>query len=208
MSSLLHVNGSPRGGQSQSLAIAQAFLSAYRDDRPEAKVDTWNLFDDSLPEFGTGAADAKMAAFSGQELTAEQADVWAQARAVFDRFASADEYVFNIPMWNAGVPYRVKHWIDVITQPGWAFGFDPAAGYSGLVTGKKALVVYTSGVYTPGVPVEFGADFHGSFFTDWLRFVGITEVSELRFQGNALLADADAALNAVFAQAGELAAEF
>ena len=30
------------------------------------------------------------------------------------------------------------------------FGFDPEAGYTGLLHGKKAAVVYTSAVYGPG----------------------------------------------------------
>jgi FMN-dependent NADH-azoreductase len=208
MSRLLHVNASPRGSASQSLAIAETFLGTYRERKPETKVDTLHLFEDRLPEFGTVAADAKMAAFSGQEQTPEQIAVWAEARAVFDRFAAADEYVFNIPMWNAGVPYVLKHFIDVVTQPGWVFGFDPATGYTGLLTGKRAVVVYTGGVYSPGVPMEFGVDFHSTFFRDWLRFIGITDVEELRFQGNALLADGETAFQEVLAGAKELATAF
>lgn len=208
MSQLLHVNASPRGSASQSLAIADAFLGVYKDRKPETKVDTLHLFEERPPEFGTVAAAAKMAAFSGQEQTPEQIAVWEQARAVFDRFVAADEYVFNIPMWNAGVPYVLKHWIDVITQPGWVFGFDPAAGYTGLVTGKRAVVVLTGGVYSPGVPQEFGVDFHSTFFKDWLRFIGITDVEELRFQGNAMVADGEKALQEARAGAEELAARF
>jgi FMN-dependent NADH-azoreductase len=208
MSQLLHVNSSPRGGASQSLAIANAFVDAYRSRKPESKVDTLSLFEDSLPEFGTVAAGAKMAVFSGQEHTSEQADLWAQARAVFDRFAAADEYVFNIPMWNAGVPYVLKHWIDVVSQPGWAFGFDPQEGYSGLLTGKKAFVVYSSGVYALGVPAAFGVDFHSTFFADWLRFVGVTDVTELRFDGNVVAADPAALFTAAVADAEAAAAAF
>ncbi|UQX13255.1 NAD(P)H-dependent oxidoreductase [Candidatus Mycobacterium methanotrophicum] len=34
-------------------------------------------------------------------------------------------------MWNSGIPYVLKQWIDNVTQPGWAFGFDPERGYTG-----------------------------------------------------------------------------
>ncbi|WP_268778315.1 FMN-dependent NADH-azoreductase [Rhodococcus aetherivorans] len=125
MTKLLHVNASARGEHSQSLAIARAFVEALADRRPDLEVDTLDLFSADLPEFGTVAADAKMAVFGGQEQTAEQKAAWDAARAVFDRFAAADVYVFNVPMWNAGVPYVLKQWIDIVTQPGWAFGFDP-----------------------------------------------------------------------------------
>lgn len=206
MTTLLHVNASPRQQLSSSLSIATSFLDASRAARPDLKVDTLDLFDTDLPEFGRTAAAAKMAVFSGQEPTAEQKDLWDRARTVFDRFAAADEYLFNIPMWNAGVPYVLKHWIDVITQPGWVFGFDPAVGYSGLITGRRAHVMYTSGVYAPGVPIGFGADFHSTFFDDWLRFVGITDVRSVRLTAHALSPDPEGDLERARAQAADLGA--
>jgi len=208
MSQLLHVNSSPRGTSSSSLALADTFLETYRSRQPDVKVDTLSLFEDPLPPFGVAAAQAKIAVFSGQEPTGDGADAWAQARAVFDRFAAADTYLFNIPMWNAGVPYVLKQWIDIVTQPGWVFGFDPAAGYTGLLTGKRAVVIYTSGVYSPGVPLAFGADFHSTFFNDWLRFIGITDVTEIRFAPTALTATPDEDLAKARTQVTAIAAEF
>jgi FMN-dependent NADH-azoreductase len=206
MGVLLHVNASPRGAASKSLVIANRFLDAYRKRKPELKTDTLNLFEDNLPEFGTVAAAAKMAAFSGQDQTAEQAAAWAEARAVFDRLDAADTYLFNVPMWNAGVPYVLKQWIDIVTQPGWVFGFDPEKGYSGLLTGKSAVVVYTCGVYATNVPMEFGIDFHSTFFNDWLRFIGVTNITELRLDGNALVADQDKHLAEKMGEAEAIAA--
>jgi FMN-dependent NADH-azoreductase len=104
-------------------------------------------------------------------------------------------------MWNAGVPYVLKQWIDIITQPGWVFGFTPTDGYHGLLTGKKAVTVYTSGVYSPGAPPAFGSDFHSTFFNDWLRFAGITDVTELRFQPTMLTATPEADRAAAHANA-------
>ena len=201
----MHINASPRGAASQSLALATAFLDALDGNY---EVDRLDLFEDPLPEFGTMAAAAKMAAFSGQEATPEQMAVWNQCREVFDRFASADAYVFNVPMWNAGVPYRLKQWIDIITQPGWAFGFDPAVGYSGLVTGKRAFVSYTSGVYKSGVPLEFGANFAATFFDDWLRFVGITDVTRVNFQPTVLTATPEEDFRLALSEASKLGASF
>ncbi|HEY2753621.1 NAD(P)H-dependent oxidoreductase [Phenylobacterium sp.] len=66
----------------------------------------------------------------------------------------------------------LKQWIDIITQPGWVFAFTPTDSYTGLITGRKAAVVYTSGIYSPGAPLAFGSDFHASYLNDWLRFAG------------------------------------
>jgi FMN-dependent NADH-azoreductase len=186
MTRLLHVNASPRGDISLSLALARTYLDTARERRPDLDVDTLDLFTEELPEFGTAAADAKFAVFSGGQPTGEQADAWRRTRAVFDRFAAADEYLFNVPQWNCGIPYRLKHWIDLVTQPGWSFGFDPVAGYDGLITGRRATVVYTAGVYAPGRPAAFGVDFHSTYFDDWLRFVGIADVTRIRLDAFAL----------------------
>ncbi|MDR6506774.1 NAD(P)H-dependent oxidoreductase [Arthrobacter oryzae] len=200
MPRILHINASPRGDHSDSLLLARHFISevqaAGADLEGDAiegaafEVDTLNLFDaGALPEFGTTAAGAKMAVFSGRDQTPEELQSWSDARAVFDRFSAADAYVFNIPMWNAGVPYALKQWIDIVTQPGWSFGFDPAAGYTGLMDGKHALAIHTSGVYSPGVAPAFGQDFSSTFFADWLNFVGITGATHVRFAPTVLNAD-------------------
>ncbi|MFE4469420.1 FMN-dependent NADH-azoreductase [Leifsonia sp. NPDC056824] len=190
MPSILHVNASPRDAQSRSLALAETFLRALAEHAPAVEVTTLNLFErGALPEFGTAAAHAKMATFTGSEQTEEQRAAWADARAVFEQFANADGYVFNIPMWNAGVPYVLKQWIDIVTQPGWSFGFDPEIGYSGLLAGKKAVAIHTSGVFAPGVPAAFGSDFSVPFFEDWLRFVGVTDADHVRFAPTVLNQD-------------------
>ncbi|MEV3927266.1 FMN-dependent NADH-azoreductase [Actinomadura coerulea] len=207
MTKLLHVNSSPRGESSKSLAIAQAFNDAYQARHSELKVDAWNLYQEPLPNYATNAAAAKMAAFGHKKMTPEQEMEWARCEIVYDRFVEADEYLFNVPMWNHGVPYLLKQWIDIITQPGWVFGFHPEQGYQGLVKGKRAFVIYTSGVYQAGGRPGFGADFHAEFFNDWLRFIGITNVTDLYYAGYDLLSPEQAAVayKATQARAQELA---
>ncbi len=206
MSKLLHVIASPRGEQSKSTALGDAFLESYRERRPDVEVDTLNLWEEQLPIYGGRGAAAKMTVFSGQAPSGEEAAAWADVERVFARFTAADEFVFTVPMWNAGVPWVLKHVIDTITQPGMVFGFDPAKGYSPLLQGKRAVVVYTSGVYSQGAPKAFGSDFHSTFFDDWLRFIGVEDISEIRFQPTVLTADADGDLKAALARARELGA--
>lgn len=40
----------------------------------------------------------------------------------------------------------------------------------------------------PGVLIAYGTDFHSSFLSDWLRFAGVTDVAEIRFQPTILTA--------------------
>lgn len=206
MARLLHINSSPRSGHAQSLAVADEYVASFTAAHPEYSVDRWDLFDAPLPAFGVDAAEAKMATFFGQEQTAAQREAWDSARVVFDRVARADILLFNIPMWNHSLPYILKQWIDIITQPGWAFGFDPGQGYRGLLPGRKAVVVYSSGVYADGRPPSFGTDFATPYFRDWLNFVGITDIDEIRLLGQVLNPDSESAVELAINQARDVAA--
>lgn len=210
MPTILHVNASPRYANSDSLRLARHFIdSVHSAGTDSIEVESLDLFsDDALPAFGRHAAAAKMAVFTGQDQTPEQITAWESARAVFDQFAAADAYVFNIPLWNSGVPYVLKQWIDIITQPGWSFGFDPELGYRGLIEGKHALAVHTSGVYAPGVPPAFGADFGTTFFADWLNFVGIEDATHVRFAPTVLNGDVDGTRKAAEEELSEEAFAF
>ena len=126
-------------------------------------------------------------------------DLWAEA--TFRRVDAADRYLFSVPMWNAGVPYVLKQLIDVISQPGMLFSFDPEKGYSGLLTGKKAAVVYTSAVYGPDRGPAFGQDFQATFFTDWLRWAGISDVTEIHLRPDLAAPDVEARRQLAHAQA-------
>ncbi|MFD1149922.1 FMN-dependent NADH-azoreductase [Saccharothrix hoggarensis] len=193
MTTLLHISASPRGEASESLAIARTFLDAYRAAHPDHHVDAFDLWDGTLPEFGPDATAAKMAVFAGQEPSGAAARAWDAVVRTFERFAAADAYLFSVPMWNTGVPYVLKQFIDVVSQPGMVFGFDPEHGYRGLLTGRKAAVVYTSAVYGDGVPPAFGTDFQRPFFNGWLRWAGITDITEVEFRPNLVTPDAEQA---------------
>jgi FMN-dependent NADH-azoreductase len=205
---LLHISASPRGGASESLRLAATFLDTFAELNPGTEIERFDLWDGSLPPFGPAAAEAKMAVFSGAEPQGEPARAWAAAIETFRRFDAADRYLFSVPMWNAGVPYILKQFIDVISQPGLVFGFDPEAGYTGLLRGKKAAVIYTGAVYGPGRGSAFGNDFQQPFFLDWLRWSGITDVSEVSFRPNLATADADECREVALAAARDLAKLF
>lgn len=208
MTRLLHISASPRGEASESLRLAAAFLDVYRRTNPGTDVEHFDLWDGTLPEFGPAAAKAKMDVFAGAEPSGEGVGAWAAAKATFARFDAADRYLFSVPMWNAGVPYILKQFIDVVSQPGMVFGFDPVTGYQGLLTGKKAAVIYTGAVWGPDRGPEFGSDFQQPYFEDWLRWAGITDISSVRFQPNLAAADVDTAREKAHSVVLDVAASF
>lgn len=191
MTRLLHIVASPRGQLSKSNALASEYVANVAAKTPGLTVDTLDLWAEDLPAFDGDFSNAKMTFFGDGEMDTAKRAAWDKVEAITQRFLAADHYVLGVPMWNGGVPYRLKHYIDIITQPGLLFGFDPEKGYFGLLDSnqKKATLVVSSGVWQPGAPEKYGLDFHSSYLDWWLKFIGITDIETVRFQPSLLTAD-------------------
>lgn len=203
---VLQINSSTRGENSQSLLVAQQVISKLKVKYDDVVVDEFNLFEDDLPAFDKNAVGAKMALFTGQDSNSAEKAAWTKIKEVYDRFESADVYVFNVPLWNNNIPYILKQFIDVVTQPGWSFGFDPNAGYTGLLNGKKAYLVIASGVYYEGIPQNFGSDFATPYLNDWLKFIGVTDIENIAISPTVLNQDYEKTKNEVIQDVEKLIA--
>jgi len=182
MSDIALITASPRREESESIPVAEAVVQSALATDPTLEVDRLDLFADPLPAFGEQAALAKMDVIGGRPVAPGRQAAWDAALATAGRLADAPVWVFAVPMWNGGLPWPLKQLIDTVTQPGVAFGFDPATGYHGLLTGHRAVAVYTSHVFSPGVAPAFGVDHHSTYLRWWLDFVGADLAGEVRLQ--------------------------
>jgi len=179
MAKLLHIEASPRGERSASINVAKHFIESYRAAHPGDTVETLNLWRADLPEFDGATIDAKYAVMHGQKHTPEQLQAWQTVTKIADHFKSADKYLFSLPMWNFGIPYKLKQFIDVLVQPGLAFSFSPDTGYKGLITGKPAVAVYArGGAYGPGTGME-AYDSQSTYLKQVLGFIGFTDIKDI-----------------------------
>jgi len=179
MKSLLYIQASPRRDRSRSITVADRFVQACRDRQKGLEVIRLNLFEADLPVFDGAALEAKYAILHGQDVRPEHKAAWAEVEAVIEAFRRADAYVFAVPMWNFGLPYRLKHYFDVLIQPGYTFTFDPDAGYSGLVTGKPAMVVYARGGAYPADTPMAAYDLQKPYVEQLLRFIGFEDIGSI-----------------------------
>lgn len=179
MEKLLYIEASPRKERSHSIAVAEAFLAAYKTSHPEDTVEHLDLWHTQLPEFDDEVIDARYAILGQTPRTTLQNEAWKKIAIIFDHFQSADKYIFAVPMWNFHIPYKLKHYIDVITQPSLAFEFVPGEGYKGLVTGKRAAVFYSrGGQYGHGSGAE-AFDLQKAYMELWLGFIGLTNLQTI-----------------------------
>lgn len=205
MTKLLHIIASPRGANSKSNALAATYVEVAKAKNPDLEIDVLDLFAEDLPAFDGDPAAAKMTFFGDGVMDASKQAAWDKVAEITNRFMSADHYVLGVPMWNGGVPYRLKHYIDIITQPGMLFGFDPERGYFGLLENKKATVITSSGVWAPGADAKYGTDFHSNYLEWWLQTIGVSDIDIVRYQPSLLTADPAAGYAKAEAEAKELA---
>jgi FMN-dependent NADH-azoreductase len=176
MSTLLYIQSSPRGQRSKSITVADAFVETYKQKHPDDKIVTLNIFKEKLPAFDGLTVQAKYTIMHGRKHSKEELQVWKKVEKIIEQFKSADKYVLAVPMWNFGIPYRLKQYIDILVQPGYTFSYSPETGYKGLLTGKPLLAVYArGGEYPAGNPAE-AFDMQTKYLQLILGFIGFTNI--------------------------------
>lgn len=212
MSRLLFIESSPRDAGSASTKIAEAFVDAWRAKNAGGTVDTLDVWDGTLPEFDGAALQGKYAALSGQDPTPEQTEAWKAIRTYAKRFHDADAILFAIPLWNYTIPYKLKQLIDVVAQNGLLFDFHEDGSVTGLLGGKKTVVVYARGsFYDAGSPTP-AAEFDQAtpYMKTWFRIIGLDDVAEIAIEKTLMMSpdELQQAIAAKRAEATELAKRF
>lgn len=103
------------------------------------------------------SADEQQAVALSDELVAE--------------LRAADVLVIGTAMYNFSIPSPLKAWVDQVARAQVTFRYTEN-GPEGLLQGKKAYVVVSSG----GVPVGSPVDFATPYLRHVLGFIGITDV--------------------------------
>jgi FMN-dependent NADH-azoreductase len=173
MSRLLHIDASPRGAQSHSQRAAGEFIACLREQQPDLTVDRLAVWEETLPDFDGPTLSAKYARLAGRPHCAGEARAWSVIEQLVARLRAADRIVIATPMWNLSIPYRLKQLIDLVTQPGLTFSFDPASGYAPLLESRPVLVILASaGDFSSGL--SWGRpDLATPYLRQALAFIGL-----------------------------------
>lgn len=178
MPHLLYIESSPRKKRSSSIEVSRYFLSEYEKKHPNYEIETLDLWQQNLPPFDGDIIDSKYAIMHNQSHTEAQRKAWRSVEEIISHFKKADKYVFSLPMWNFGIPYILKHYIDILVQPGYAFSVS-SEGYKGLITGKPVLLIYSrGGAYGSGTGGE-SFDLQKSYMETILKFIGFTDIRSI-----------------------------
>lgn len=180
MTNLLHIAASPRTERSASREVAHHFISSYTDTNPETAVHTIDIWQTALPEFDEHAMAAKYAGLTDTPLNASQQTAWDGLRALASHLHQADIVVLSVPLWNFGIPYKLKQLIDLVTQKDILFTFDHN-GFNGMLTNKQAVVIYARGLDygTHSATPSSRFDLQKPYMEMWLKFIGITDTHSI-----------------------------
>lgn len=216
MTKLLYIEASPRKELSYSSQVGSEFLAAYKAENPDHEIEHLPLFEANLPAFTAEGATQKMdnlmdliSGGSGIGAVGE----WAGVLSEIDRLKSADKVLLSAPMWNYSIPYRLKHWIDLVVQVGASVLVNDKFEYVGQITGRPLQMVLSSGSpYEMRFPLETDGvktDFQRAYLDHIFRFLGFTDIRLVKVQPMGLPGpDLEEALTKSKAAAREAAVTF
>ncbi len=174
-----YIECSPRGARSHSSKIAQAYIEQAKKNISDLELNHINPWSLDLPEFNGDMLDAKYSVIRGDNPSDAEVSAWSNVKSIFDEFNSADHYLFSVPMWNFNIPYKLKHYIDIVTQPGMSWSYTPEDGYKGLMTDKTATIIYATGDgYSEGTGFE-SFDMQKPYVNLWLTFLGFKQIEKV-----------------------------
>ncbi|WP_345801310.1 NAD(P)H-dependent oxidoreductase [Microbacterium sp. AZCO] len=180
---LLHVIASPRLDGSRTLGISQALLDELAGRIPDLEIETLDLFQEDLPAIAGDNIDAKYTLLARMPIGREHAESWAEIEREIERFRRADAYVISTPMWNFGIPYVLKYYIDCIVQPGYLFRFTEQGYPEPLLEDRPTIVVSSSGSdYSDATPMK-ALDFLEPYLRTIFGFVGLQDLTFIRAHG-------------------------
>jgi FMN-dependent NADH-azoreductase len=174
---VLEIQSSPRGEASDSITLTTSFIEACKSANGSVLVDTLNVWHEQLPEFDHEAIGAKYKAVKHETMTEAESKVWERIQLLIQRFQNADRIVLGTPMWNFGLPYKLKQLIDLVAQRNYLFSYD-GNQYGPLLNVEKGIAVYTRGSrYLEGTPIPPSQfDYQATYLDFWLKLIGVRDL--------------------------------
>ena len=165
---ILRIDASGRRDGSSTRALTDDIVAALSQRYAGSQLKVRDLAD-SIPHVDEEWIGANFT--PAGERSEKQREVLAQSDALVEELKAADALVIGVPIYNFGVPAALKAWIDMICRARKTFRYTEN-GPVGLLEGKKAFLVISSG----GVAIDSPVDFATPYMRQALGFVGITDV--------------------------------
>ncbi|PTE21860.1 FMN-dependent NADH-azoreductase [Cereibacter changlensis JA139] len=196
MTTILRLESSIKGEAAVSRKLTDRIIARLTAAHPEATVITRDL-SKGLSHINGAWLGAVYTPAEARD--SDQQTIAATADELLDEVKAADTLVIALPVYNFGVPAHLKAWIDNIARKGESFTYTEN-GPIGLLTGKRAIVAFTS----DGTKMGSELDHASGYLRQILGFFGITDVDfvaadQIVFGPEAAMAKAEAEIDALAA---------
>ena len=170
MNNILVLKSSILADNSQTNQLSDYFVSKLAGNNVVIR----DLAANQLPHFDATAATA----LRGQPASAEENALLALSDELVAEIKNADTLIINAPMYNFHIPTQLKTYFDFIARPRVTFQYSEK-GPEGLLKGKKAVVLASSGGFHQNQPTDLVT----SYMKAILGFIGITDVQFVYAEG-------------------------
>lgn len=174
---VLQLDSSILGAASVSRLLTRAVIDRLRETEPDLEVVQRDLGNEPPAHLTPGILAIRGTA--AEPLTEAQNREARLSDKLIEELQSVDLLVIGVPLYNFTVPTGLKAWVDRIAIAGKTFRYTEK-GPEGLVKGKKAVIVATSGGNYSESPVDH---MHAGYLKHLLNFLGITDVEVVRAHG-------------------------
>ncbi len=180
MKRLLHIIATPREEESRTLQVSKVFLESFQESHKDWVIDELDLSKEELPSLNMKSVSGKYVLLSGKDLYGTLKEAWGEIIQHINRFKTADRFLISSPMWNFGIPYMLKHYIDLIVQPKYLFQYREDGSVEGLVKDKKMIVITSRGgnYEEKDKPLEHQESYLRVIF----NFIGIQDIEFINVQ--------------------------
>lgn len=178
---ILRLDASSRHDGSVSRLMADHLQRKLMAAWPAARIAHRDLASAAPPHLGAEAIAAFFTPADRQTEASRQA--CALSDALVDEVLAADLLIIATPMYNFSIPSALKAWIDHVVRIGRSFAYD-GQNFTGLITGKRAIVLcaYGAAGYGPGAAFA-AANFVEPYLRFLLGFLGIKDVTFIAAEG-------------------------
>ncbi|MEO0607065.1 MAG: NAD(P)H-dependent oxidoreductase [Pseudomonadota bacterium] len=165
---ILHIDASARATGSFSRTLSQTLVDKLSG--PETQVVKREIGLTPLPILTQDWVNANFT--PDESRTPDQVEALSLSDTLIAELQAADTLVLGVPIYNFGVPAAFKAWIDLVARARKTFKYTDQ-GPVGLLEGKKAYLVITSGGTESGSAIDFATP----YVRHVLGFLGIQDVS-------------------------------
>lgn len=119
------------------------------------------------------------------ERSSAQDDTLSLSDSLIAEIEAADLLIIGAPIYNFAIPASLKSWIDLVCRVRKTFAYSES-GPQGLMTGKKAIITFSSGGTPFGSEIEFASD----YMRHIMGFIGINDVEFVAADQHFMVEDA------------------